>query len=201
MIEGKQLNLFSKPFFMPFKIDDIIVISRRNYCFIRAPNEIKDEVQGLNIQNIKFSDNIDDGNCTGVKVCFGEPFDNSCEIKVSGMCEDYNCESSYDYGKIFRGSDILYYTDSLLYAAIVSSPEIYECNLKRLMKRFEELSLVYIDKIKIIELKGCSSNVGGDLVEMVELARGLETSEDLFILSQKAEIIDTKNKGAVCGLY
>lgn len=198
VVEGRQLNLFSKPFFMPFKIDDIIVISGGGYCFVDAPNEIKEEVLGLGIENIYFSDNLN--NCTGIKVCFD--FNAGCDISVYGMCEGYNCESRYDYGKIFRGSRVLYYTDSLLYAAIVSSPEIYECNLKRLMKRFVELSDVYLDKIKIIELKGCSSNIGADLINMKGLARELETSEDLFVLSQQADIVDAKNTATgVCRLY
>ncbi len=197
VIEGKQLNLFSKSFEMPFKVADIIVISGGDYCFYQEPNEIEDEVLGLGIKNINFSEDL--GACAGIKVCFGSNL--GCDISVYGMCEDYNCESLYDYGKVFRRSDVLYYTDSLLYAAIVSSPEIYECNLRRLMKRFNELSLIYIDKIKIIELKGCSSNIEADLREMMVLAKGLETSEDLFLISQKAEVVDAKNQGAVCRIY
>ena len=50
-------------------------------------------------------------------------------------------------------------------------------------------------------MKGCSSNVEGDLIEMVGLARNLSSSEDLFVLSQKADVIDNKNGGAVCGLW
>jgi len=201
MIESRQLNLFSKPFSMPFKIDDIIVISGRDYCFIGAPNPVEDEVLGLNIKNINFADTVGDVNCTGVNVCFGEPFENDCEIKVSGMCEDYTCESNYDYGKVFRGSDILYYTDSLLYAAIISDVENYDCNLKRLMKRFVSLSDIYIDKIKIIELQGCSSTIEADLNIMKNSARDLETSLDLFSLADQANKIDLQNQGAVCKVY
>jgi len=197
IIEGKQLNLFSKPFKMPFKIDDIIVISGRDYCFYQAPNEIKDEVQGLGIENIYFSDDLK--NCSGVKVCFGS--NAGCDISVYGMCEGYNCENKYDYGKIIKKGKSLYYDSSLIYAAIMSSPEIYECNLKRLMKRFVELSDVYIDKIKIIKMKGCDSNVEADLNIMKAMAGSLETSEDLFVLSQEAEKINAKNQGAVCGLW
>jgi hypothetical protein len=31
----------------------------------------------------------------------------------------------------------MYYTDSLLYGAIVASPEVYECNLKRFNHAFD----------------------------------------------------------------
>ena len=195
IIEGKQLNLFSKPFNMPFKIDDVIVIFEKDYCFYQAPNEIKDELEGLNI-NIQFSEELE--NCTGTSVCFDS---SKCDIDVYGMCEGYNCDSRFDYGKVFKGGEVLYYDDGLLYGAIFASPEIYECNLKRLMKRFEELSLVYIDKIKIIESKGCSSAIEPDLKGMVELTRVLDNSEDLFMISRNAEKIDAKNRGAVCKLY
>jgi len=200
VVEGKTLNLFSKPFSMGFKIDDIIMISSENYCFYQAPNNVREEIEGLNLENINIAEDVDDlNNCSGKRVCFGADAD--CDIFVFGMCEDYTCDSIYDYGKVIKRGKTLYYDGGLLYAAIVSSPEIYDCNLKRLMKRFNELSLVYIDKIKIIEMNGCSSNIGGDLIEMAGLARDLESSEDLFILSQRADVIDMKNKGAICGLW
>ena len=198
MLEGKRLNLFSKPFSMPFKIDDILVITSRDYCFYQAPDEIKDEIQGLNLQNINFADDESEmANCSGIKVCF----DSQCEVSVYGMCEDYSCESYYDYGKVFRGSEVLYYTDSLLYAAIMSDTETYDCNLKRLMKRFIELADVYINKIRVIENQGCSSNIEADLNVMKGLARDLETSEDLFLIITNAESADIKNQQASCKLY
>ncbi len=197
MIEGKSLYLFSMPFEMPFKVDDLIFISGKNYCFYQAPNEIKKDIQNLNLANIYFTDNPDDENCTGTKVCFNS----ECEISVYGLCEDYTCNSRYDYGKIFKDNEVLYFDNNLLYAAIFSSPEIYECNIKRLMKKFSELADVYTKKIDIIELKGCSSTLGPDLLIMIEDARALKSSEDLYILSLKAESIDKKNPKGTCSLY
>ena len=197
VIEGKSLSLFSKPFSMPFKIDDVIIINGKDYCFYQAPNEIKDEVNGLGLKNIHFSEDLN--NCSGIKVCFGS--NAGCEISIYGLCEGYNCDSKYDYGKVFNKGSQLYYYDGLLYGAIMSSPEIYECNLERLMKRFEELSIVYIEKIKIMELKGCSSNIQADLTNMIELSRDLESSKELFALSQLSETIDSKNNMAICKLY
>jgi len=196
IIEGKKLNLLSKSFFMPFKVGDIIVISGKDYCFYQAPDEIREEVEGLGVKNIKFSDNLE--NCTGISVCFES---NICDINVYGLCEDYNCKSKYDYGKVFKEQATLYYDNSLLYAAIMSSPEIYECNLRRLMKRFIELSNIYIDKIEILEVKHCSSTLKSDLINMKNLARDLEDSEDLFILSKNAEKMDAKNNAAICKLW
>lgn len=198
VIQSKRLNLFSKPFSMGFKVSDLIMISSGDYCFYQPPNEIKEEVGGLNLANIKI---VEDGesleSCSGKRVCFGSE---NCDILVFGMCEDYNCESLYDYGKVIKRGEVLYYDGGLLYGAIVSSPDNYNCNLRRLMKRFSELSLIYIDKIKIIEMKGCSSTIEPDLREMVELARNLDNSENLFVLSQRADDIDIKNQG-VCELW
>ncbi len=199
MIEGKNLYLFSMPFNFPFKIDDLIFISGKDYCFYQAPNEIKDEIQNLNLKNIYFTDNPNDKNCTGAKVCF----DSQCEISVYGLCEDYTCNSKYDYGKVFKENKVMYYDNTLLYAAIFSSPEIYECNVKRLMGKFSELAEVYTKKIDVINLKGCSSTVAPDLLIMIQDADSLKSPEDLYLLSLKAESIDKKNQMAIesCKLY
>jgi len=199
MIEGKSLYLFSMPFNFPFKIDDLIMISGENYCFYQTPNEIKKDLQNLNLENIYFADDLNDKNCTGKKVCFGS----NCDISVYGLCEGYECNSQYDYGKIFKDNKVLYYHGSLLYAGIFSDVGIYECNVKRLMKRFSELSDIYLNKINIIELKGCSSTVEPELLVMSELANSLESPEDLFLLSLEADKIDKKNQATVesCKLY
>jgi hypothetical protein len=196
-IEGKKLYVYSKPFEMGFKIDDLIVISSKDYCFYQAPNEIKDEVKGLNIENIKLIDNLK--NCTGTTVCFGSR--TNCDISVYGMCENYNCDSKYDYGKVIKNKKEVYYVDSLMYGAIFSSNEIYECNIKRLMKRFVALSSVYMDKIKIIELKGCSSNIETDLTGMLAIARTINNSQGIYSMSQLTQTMDAKNSASICKLY
>ena len=199
MTEGKNLYLFSMPFNFPFKIDDLIMIYGDNYCFYQAPNEIKEEIQNLNLKNIYFTDDLNDKNCTGTKVCFNS----QCEISVYGLCEDYSCNSQYDYGKVFKINKVLYYDNSLLYAAIFSSPEIYECNVKRLMKKFSELADIYTRKIDIINLKECGSTVEPDLLIMKADAEALKSSENLYLLSLKAESIDKKNSMTIesCKLY
>ena len=205
IVEGKTLSLFSKSFSMPFKIDDVIVISSKDYCFYQAPNEIKDELEGMVIKNINFADEFGElGNCSGVRVCFDSNID--CDVSVYGMCDNstingYNCESKYDYGKVIKKGGSLYYNEALIYGAIFSSPELYECNLERLVKRFVELGSIYLDKAKIIDIKGCSSNVGAELSGMVGLADNFESSENLFVLSQKADVMNSKNEVAVCKLW
>lgn len=194
--EGRTLYLFSKPFEMPFKIDDIIIISSENFCFYSAPDNIKEEIGGLNIKNIQFTDNLK--NCTGTSVCFGA---SGCDVNVFGLCEGYNCESIYDYGKVIREGKSLYYDGALMYGAIMSSPEIYDCNVKRLMKKLIELSNVYNDKVVVIKSRGCDSNAGTDLSSMISLARDTNSTDQLFSISQKADAAELKNEGAICKLW
>jgi len=198
--EGSELNIFSKDFSMPFKVADLIVINTEKYCFYSAPNEIKDDVENLNLQNIKFSDDLQ--NCTGVKVCF-DVDSSDCDIVVFGNCGGSDCESDYDYGKVSKGIEDIYYTDNLLYAAIFSSTSSYECNLKRLMSKFNELSLVYIDKIKIIQRKGCSSDIEIKLRGLMESAKSLSSSRDIIDLARVAKEIDKTNQAtaSACRLY
>ena len=78
----------------------------------------------MNLDNIIFTDN----ECDGKSVCFGS---GNCDINIQGYCDDFNCESEYDYGKINNRI----YAGNLLYAGIFSSEENYECNVKRIMNQ------------------------------------------------------------------
>ena len=186
MVEGKDLYLFSKPFFMPFKIGDLIIISSQDYCFYQAPNNIKDDLEGLNLKNIKFTDVKEECGADDSVVCFGS---NQCDINVLNE-------------KVIKNNgDELYYVGDLVYAAIFSSSEIYECNLKRLKNRFNELALVYIDKIKIFEQKECSSNIEIDLTIM----RGFELESSMGIsslvdYSEDVNLLNQATRGG-CKLY
>ena len=201
-IQGKELNIFSKEFLMPFKVADLIVINSEKYCFhsTKNINKIKKDVENLNLKNIQFSDNLQ--NCTGVKVCF-DVDSSECDIRVFGRCEGIGCESDYDYGKVSKGVEDIYYADSLLYAAIFSSKDSYECNLKRLMSKFNELGLIYIDKIKIIQRKDCSSDIEIPLINLINQAKSLSGSREILDLVSISKEIDITNKIATsaCRLY
>jgi len=187
-VEEGDLHLFSMPFYMPFKVADIIVVSSESYCFVGANNEIKDEVEEMGVENIEF---IDSGDCEGTKVCFISG--SGCDVRVSGINDRE--------GFVTKGSEQLYYVDNLFYAAIMSSPEVYECNVKRLMKKFDILADIYIGKINIIEMQECGSNIGGDLINMQGLAGELDSSEELAVISQASDIANAKNKNTRCRLY
>ena len=119
-VEGKKFYIFIKPFEFPFKVSDLIYItsSDKEYCFIDAPEDIEDELSSLNQNNLVIK------NCSSdsVNVCFGGGMD--CDVKVS-----------YGMGSVKKDGNTIYFEgDALMYAAIFSEKDLYECQLQRLMK-------------------------------------------------------------------
>ena len=152
-ISGKQFYMFSMGFLMPFKVSDIIILYSKNYCFYNAPDEVKSDIERLtSLKNVQFLNATDE--CKGTTVCFDSS--RECDIKVSTTAKYVQKEDT----KVF-------YEGTLLYGAIFSSPNIYECNVKRLMNKATKLAEVYSEKIKIIERKNCKSNVATKLAFMI----------------------------------
>lgn len=175
-VEGKKFYVFSKPFNFPFKVSDLIYItsSEKDYCFKNAPEEIEHEIFLLNQKNLL----IENCSTQSVKVCFGA---GNCEIKVN-----------YNLNKVEKDGDIMYFEeDALMYGAIFSDKEVYECQVKRLMQRVEQLALLYKDKAAFISEKGCDSNL--DLFTLSTLANNLEDSRNLALINSKVEEIKDKN--------
>ncbi len=185
VIEGKNVYVFSKPFFMPFKINDIIILSSNNYCFYDSSEEVRESLEGLNLKKIVFVNET--AKCQGITVCFKER--KNCDIKVY---EDQNFVLNKKYGKK------VYYVGNLIYGAILSSPDIYECNVKRMKKRFDELASIYIEKIKIVERVGCQSNIAGKLKEVLG---DINNSRELIGLYNNIQEIDSINQISNCKIY
>ena len=187
-VEGKKFFLFSKPFEFPFKISDLIYLtsSSKKYCFLDPPEEIEDEISSLNQENLLLT------NCpeNSINVCFNSRSD--CEITVNHGARyvDKNNERMY------------FHTDALMYSAIFSEKEIYECELKRVMQRGEQLASLYIDKAEFISREGCSTNLNQDLLELSNLERGFSGSENFNNhMISLAESIEKRNKIAECKLW
>lgn len=189
-IEGKKFYIFSKPFNFPFKIADLIYMTSSNdrYCFIDAPDEINEEISSLNQQNL-LTENCSESD---IEVCFSK---SNCDINVN-----------YNVGYVEKDGKLQYFagvedSKTLMYAAIFSEKEIYECQLKRLMLRLKEISLLYEGKELLTESKGCGENLGGDLNELSELADLFGSSDELEIIKMKAEIVYEKNNERLCMLW
>jgi hypothetical protein len=186
-VEGKKFYIFSKPFEFPFKVADIIYItsSLKKYCFINAPEDIQEELKDLKQQNI-FLKNCSEGS---IKICFMEQ--NNCEINVD-----------YDLEYVDKGNEKVYFSgDSLMYAAIFSEKEIYECQLKRLMQRVEQLTLLYKDKANFISRIGCESNINQDLIQLNNLAKSFSSSTELAKIVDITKKIKDRNDFAQCKIW
>lgn len=187
-IEGQTFYLFSKPFNFPFKIADLVYMtsSLDQYCFVDAPEDLSEEIMNLKQGNLLT------GNCSGeeIQVCFG--FGN-CDINVD-----------YYYGTVEKNGKIMYfdeYDTALMYAAIFSEKDVYECQLKRLMLRMREISSLYQDKELIISDKKCENDLRLDLNDLGNLAIALNDSMELGIVKMKADEIEDKNNVRICRLW
>jgi len=176
---------------MPFKVSDLIFFTGEEYCFIRAPEDIEDELTALRIKNMYFTDTASNCSEESQKVCFSSS--SGCDIAVYS--------TGVDSGYVSKEGRNLYYENGLIYGAIFSSPIVYECNVKRLMLRLVNLCLVYKDEIKILERRDCSSVLDSHLSEMINLANNLESSQTLSLIQDKSDVIDNINNAASCKIY
>jgi hypothetical protein len=189
-VEGKTFYLFSKPFDFPFKIANLIYLTSADdvYCFMNAPKEIREEILNLNQKNL-IADNCTKGS---IKVCFSG---GSCNIVVD-----------YSDGEVRKGKDILSFSEmedsnALMYAAIFSDKDVYECQIKRLMLRLKQIASIYYDKETITRKVGCEDNLGTELIELSNLADDLNNSVDLELVKINAEDVATKNNARRCLLW
>jgi len=187
-VEGKTFYLFSKPFEFPFKIADVIYMtsSLEEYCFLNPNEDIAKEILDLNQPNIKLVQ------CRGdaIKVCFESG--NDCDIKVNY------------YGKYVEknGEQMYFETDALMYAAIFSDKDVYECHLKRLLQRLENLAELYRTKESFLASHGsCPIDVSSDLTQLSNMANEIQSSDMLFQLNNLVEDVDNANNRATCELW
>lgn len=186
--EGKTFYVFSKQFEFPFKIADLIYLtsSMKTYCFINSPEEVQAEISNLNQGNLKVAgeEECPQGSIT---VCFDS---GDCNVSV---------KSNY----VVKENKRMYFGNSiaLMYAAIFSSPEVYECQISRLMKRTSEIASLYNDKGEKISNRGCSFNLGTELLSFSNSAGNTISSSSLESVKTQADNLDNLNKMSDCLLW
>ena len=191
---GKDYYVFSKPFNFPYKVADLIFLTPDNYCFFNAPDEIANEIIGLNTPNIEIE------NCTlvnAINVCFGNGDD--CDVVVYGACGN-GCDSIYDEGTVVKGSDDMKYVGNLMYAAIFSDRLIYNCNVERLMYRNGKIAEEFSEKADLLDARNCNTNMKPDLVVWSGLTINA-SADDLMLLRTMADNIENKNNRELCGIW
>ena len=177
-VQGKNFYLFSKPLDLSFKVADLIFLTSANdfYCFADAPEKIKKELENLNQRNF-FTQNCPDNS---INICFDEI--SNCDVIINE-----------NQKSVKKNNKIVYYeTDALMYAAIFSNSNLYECQVKRLMQRLESLALVYNEKESVLARIGCPAKVS--LLSLANSASVLEDSSDLIVVKALATSADNENK-------
>jgi hypothetical protein len=197
--QGKTIYIFSKPFYSGFRVDDLVFMNMDKYCFVSPPSFIQEEISDLEIKNINISSDINSCKKEELKVCFGFSND-ECNVSVYGTCDSFECENEYETGYVEKKGKQVNYYSSLIYAAIFSSPENYECNIARLGNKISELAQIYKDKIGIVKLKECNSVIEPHLNELIELSTNL-SSRKLEYVYEKSKIMDKENCEANCKIY
>jgi len=180
---GKDYYVFSKAFYFPYKVSDLIFLTSRKHCFVGAPDFVEGDLGGLGVENIEI------GNCSddSVIVCF----DSSCDISVHGD------EVS---GYVIKNNGRYDYVGNLLYGAIFSDKDVYDCNVKRLLYRTGKVAKVYAEAGRLRESKG----VGTNLISYLTFFSGQvlnATSDDLSSLQPLSEELDSVNSKEVAGLW
>ncbi len=195
---GKEFYVFSKPFYLPYKITDLIFLTSKNYCFIEPPTEIEDEIISLAITNVQVSTK-GSVNCSSdaLKVCFGGVGD--CDIKIYGSCVN-DCETAFDQGYVEKDGDKLEFIGNLMYAAVFSDKYVYDCNIKRLMYRTGKITEVLAGKADLMNSRGCNTNLWPDLVLYSSLASSASQA-DLVDLNNVAKDLDRKNNLELCRVW
>lgn len=187
--EGRGFYAFSKPFDYPFKVANLIYITSADekYCFISPSPKIKKELTELKQENLLVNDCSTDEDA--IKVCFsGVP---GCDMVV-------NYNSKY----VKKGLDTMYFSsDSLMYAAIFSDFEIYECVTERLVKRALQLVKIYQRKSLLVSSAGCVSEVLPSLEQLNQVLSSYTSSKDLSGQSQLIKTIENENSYARCNLW
>jgi len=97
----------------------------------------------------------------------------------------------------------MYYEgDALMYAAIFSDKEEYECQVKRLMNRAKKLFEIYQDKADfVLQKTECNSEIDMELIQMISLLNGYHSSQDVEVINILAQNIQYKNENAECRLW
>ncbi len=190
---GEEYYVFSKPFYLPYKVSDLVFITPKKYCFFDSPDKVLEDLEGLNIPNIQLATESEEG-CTikdPINVCFkGGP---DCDINVYGT-------GQYNEGTVEKSGESQRFTGNLMYAAIFSEKENYECNVERLFYRSGKIAEGLIQKADLMDIRGCDSNLKIPLAQWADLMKVSKASE-VASLESTARQIDKQNSRELCRLW
>lgn len=192
--ESKRFDVFSMPFNYPFKIADLVFITSNSesFCLVDAPNEFERTLRGLQLPNWKTEDCLE----YDTTVCFKTT---GCDINVHGTCV-FDCDSKFDEGYVEKEGDRLYFVDGLIYGAILTDKELYDCNVNRLIYRASSIADVLAQKASRMDARGCPTNIQTELTAWSNILENL-SPEQLTQGNQQAKQIQEKSEGVRCKIW
>lgn len=204
-VYGRQnFYVLSKPFKYPYKIADVMIVygDATNYCFVNTWSEVKEELgDDLNLTNVKFVDTTSACDPQSKKVCFNG--DSSCEIQIKRTAISkqvvHKDIGTVTYDDSFDGNDKY----ALLYAAIFSHPDIYNCQVNRLLSRTNQIASIYIQKSDYITQKGCRSSplLPSALNAYQNKIEAAKNTNNIGLVFEEAKSLEDKNAALNCRLF
>jgi len=195
--DGKypKLQTLSKPFLMPWRVADLIFVypNSKKYCFTgNIPSRLQEELEFLEITNLR----LDSCEPEDIEVCFGS---SRGDINVESYSGDFMI------GSVRKNSDELFFAGenyALMLAAIFSSEEVYNCNLKRLAARIDLEIDIFNKKKQALSEKGCSSFVNFERLRQAATDLRMRINQDsIREFYNAAESVKSSNENSECHIF
>ncbi len=201
IMDGKEFIVLSKPFNYPYRVANILIIWPKNtlYCFLDPPEQTEKELQMMMRDNALINSSLqilpynkkEECRIDSKKVCFGKT--SSCDIAI--------------YDSTIKKGDRAVFIDpseqenALIFAAIFSDPEIYECQMQRLMHRASTLAHLYQEKAILLEGRGCTSSLMSSLENYAVATKSFNSTKELATLSFLANTLGGENDQLSCPVF
>ena len=188
--EGRVFYIFSKSFDFPFKVATLTYFTptTKSYCFVNPPYEIKTEISKIDQDNLR----VLGENCTedSLRICF------------SAVAQDCYVTVNYNQNYLIKNNTRFdYYKNALMYAAIFSDKDLYECQVKRLIQRANSLVDIYEKKIFLSSYSDCSKDISSSLGLFSSYLDSFTKSKDFQTASQILNDLNAKNQYFLCKLW
>ena len=195
--QGKIFYVSGISFSYPFKVTDLIILHTRPYCFEGTDDDIRNSLALLDESkfNVRFENCSNDKNY--VQVCSGS---SGCDVNIVG---------DETGGYVEKDNKRLYYANRLIYAAIFSDSDVYECQIARIAKKIANLCKVYEQKTEFTSLRvsECSTDINIKLAALRTTALAVSQSSDVsndFIteLSEPvSEVFQMNDEMSMCKVW
>ena len=195
-LESRGLIVFSRVFEFPFKVATLsyFLPVDEEYCFIDPPSDVERELEKNNITNFK----MEACSSKSTKICFNPLGGEDCDTIVIFNSNEGTVQKNLEE---VDSKKVYYEGFSLMFAAILSDSEIYECQLQRLMLRTNYLIELYLGKATYDQGNDCSTNQRNPLEQLNQELSFFEDSSDLPNLASTVEILESNSRGGGCQLW